>query len=108
MRNRPLNLKSYNLDAWEYKELYAICRQYRKLKGNEHKLAAMKVSAIETAAFETLGEHTEKGQWADAIIATCCDGLPINKTAAANQRFAFYAARREFFYRLWILIYGNI
>lgn len=111
MRSRPISLKNYNLGKWEYKELQAICLQYRQLKEiasctqaeKMRELATRKINAIETAASETA-----EGRWFEALITVCCDGVQIGKASLAEQAGTFSKARQEFYFRLWMQLYGII
>ncbi|MBQ9325161.1 MAG: hypothetical protein IJ246_05265 [Clostridia bacterium] len=129
MRQRPVSLDQYGISRWEYQELYAFCRQYpiKKAKardllgvsspdlsgmprgnsvGHPTESVAMRrlrylqdVDLIDEAARETAG-----GVWYAALIYNCCLGrsyttIPPEQLPTSNRN-QYFAARREFFWRL--------
>lgn len=64
------------------------------------------VAIIEDAARETAG-----GAWYRALVKNACYGIPyecINRAIMpTSNRNAFFAARREFFYRLYVKRYED-
>lgn len=129
MRDVYVDLARYQISREAYLELKWYCRQYRQKKhiasaqlgpraqaltgmpaggsGSDpvaaaviRREAAMRdVTMIERAARDVAG-----GAWYHSLISSCCDAVPYNHLdklkMPSSSREAFFAARREFFWRL--------
>lgn len=59
----------------------------------------------ECRIIEYAAKTTGDGRWKDALIETCCKGvrmedLPVEVLPTGNRN-AYFAARREFYWRVW-------
>lgn len=114
-REYSARLGQYDIGRWEYREAQAMAMRYptllrkvRVLNGrrmqaiNGDDIAAMQWEAglVRQALDETAGGH-----WAAALEASCCHGVAYVDIDPAimptSNRNEFFAARREFFWRLW-------
>lgn len=105
----------FDIGEWEYKEVEALARRYRAMKrradvlekckasgvhGEEYAAMRWECSLVERAFRETCG-----GKWEKALKKVCCDGNAYEDVdpvdMPTSNRNAFFAARREFYWRLW-------
>ena len=99
---RPIKLDEYGIDAWEYRELKAFCRQFPAKRRRARRDAAARddVRLIRDTATQTSG-----GDWAEVLIDNVCYGVSFEHLDQAkmptSNRNAFFRARREFFYLLF-------
>ena len=128
MRDRTLRLDGYNISAWRYRELRALCRQYDEMKKSAAELMTKQTGAASPPRSNSVGDpvlaavqRREKlvhkigmieraaresggGGWFFALIQNCCRGIAFEKIPGEKKptcsRNAYFRVRREFFYRL--------
>ena len=133
MRQRPVSsLEQYGITRWEYRELYAFCRQYQYKKAKARDLLGVSSHAAGRAKrggsvgrptesavvrririledieiIERAAHDTAEGLWYTALISNCCIGRPYTaippEQLPTSNRNDFFRARREFFLRLYQL-----
>ena len=81
-------MREYDLrgmSKWRYRELKALCRQYRDIAGREE------ARMIEAAAARA------DPAGAAAILRCVADGVPYERCGYAGSKTSFYRTRRMFF-----------
>lgn len=116
-RRYRVRLGEYDIGRWEYQEAEALVRRYRTMKRradvlekcnakgvNGEEFAAMRweCAIVDQALRETAG-----GAWEEALRLNACDGTAYEDIdpvlMPTSRRNDFFAARREFFWRLWTI-----
>lgn len=124
-REYTVRMGAYDIGKWEFREVEALARRYRDMKrradvlekckapgihGEEYAAMKWECSLVEQAAHEVAEKRRRPGgrcTWETALIRACCDGVVYEDIDPADMptsnRNEFYEARREFFFRLWVL-----
>lgn len=114
-REYSARLGQYDIGRWEYREAQAMAMRYPALLRKVSVLNGRHMQAIngddiaamqwEAGLVKRALDETADGQWAVALEASCCHGMAYVDIDPAvmptSNRNEFFAARREFFWRLW-------
>ena len=114
-RKYSVRMGAFDIGKWEFQEVEALARRYRANKRRADVLEKCKSPGVhgeayaamrwECAIVERAFADTADGEWTKALEQACCDGAAYEDIDPAimptSNRNAFFAARREFYWRLW-------
>lgn len=114
-RKYRVNMGAFDIGRWEFQEVEALARRYRAMKRRADVLEKCDSPGVHGEAYaamrwecsivEQAFRETSDGKWEKALEQACCDGVAYEDIDPAimptSNRNAFFAVRREFFWRLW-------
>ncbi len=116
-RTYRVRMGAFDIGEWEFKAVEALARRYKAMKRRADVLEKCNAKGVngeefaamrwECAIVEQALKETDGGKWEKALMLVCCEGVDYMDVdpviMPTSRRNEFYTARREFYWRLWVL-----